>query len=51
VSVQVDFYILVKDEAASKALVSSGNLEMEKLNSELTKQVFPSQTTSRGWHF
>jgi hypothetical protein len=50
VSVQVDFYILVKDEAASKALVSSGNLDMDKLNSELDRQVFPSQTASRGWH-
>jgi hypothetical protein len=39
VSVQVDFYIVVKDEAAGKAMVSSGNLEMEKLNSELAKQV------------
>jgi hypothetical protein len=39
-SVQVDFYILVKDEAAGKAMVSSGNLEMAKLNAELDKQVF-----------
>jgi hypothetical protein len=50
VSVQVDVYILVKDEAAGKAMVSSGNLEMEKLNSELAKQVFPSHTAVRGWH-
>jgi hypothetical protein len=50
VSVQVDFYILVKDEAAGKAMVSSGNLEMAKLNSELSKQVFPNQTASSGWH-
>jgi hypothetical protein len=44
VSVQVDFYILVKDEASSKAMVSSGSLDIGKLNSELAKQVFPSQT-------
>ncbi len=44
VSVQVDFYILVKDEAASKAMVSSGNLDIQKLNSELGKQVFPNKT-------
>jgi hypothetical protein len=39
VSVQVDFYIVVKDEAAGKAIASSGNLEMEKLNTEIVKQV------------
>jgi hypothetical protein len=39
VSVQVDFYILVKDEAASKAMVSSGSLDIGNLNSELAKQV------------
>jgi hypothetical protein len=43
-SVQVDFYILVMDEAASKAMVSNGGLEIGKLNAELAKQVFPSQT-------
>jgi ABC-type xylose transport system permease subunit len=39
VSVQVEFYIVVTDAAAGKTMVSSGNLEMEKLNSELAKQV------------
>jgi hypothetical protein len=38
VSVQVEFYIVVTDAAAGKTMVSSGNLEMEKLNSELAKQ-------------
>jgi hypothetical protein len=50
VSVEVDFYILVKDEAAGKAMVSSGNLEIAKLNSELGKQVFPNKTANSGWH-
>jgi hypothetical protein len=39
VSVEVDFYIVVTDAAAGKAMVSSGNLEIAKLNSELAKQV------------
>jgi hypothetical protein len=51
VSVQVDFYILVYNEAASKAMVSSGNLDISKLNSELAQQVFPNQTASSGRHF
>jgi hypothetical protein len=38
VSVEVDFYIVVTDAAAGKAMVSSDNLEIAKLNSELAKQ-------------